>query len=132
MKLNKNQKEMLKSINKDIKMIMFVRTDLKMGKGKIGSQCAHSAISLYKILLKDKKYSLINEWEMNGSKKITLKIKGETQFSDIIKYCIINNISYHQVIDAGKTQISPNSKTVLSIIDENKKLHNLIHKYKLL
>lgn len=132
MKLNKDQKEMLKTIKKDTKMIMFVRTDLKMKKGKIGSQCSHSAIGLYKILLKNDKNNLLNDWENNGSKKIVLKVKGENEFGNIIKYCQLNNINYYQVIDAGKTQISPNSKTVLSIIEENKKLHNLIHKYKLL
>lgn len=132
MKLNQNQKDMLKSIKRDIKMVMFVRMDLKMGKGKIGSQCSHSAIGLYKILLKNDKNNLLEDWENSGSKKIVLKVKNESDFSNILKYCEINDINYHQVIDAGKTQISPNSKTVLSIIEENKKLHNLIHKYKLL
>lgn len=131
MKLNKVQKEILKSMKKDIKMVFFVRTDLKMGKGKIGSQIGHSSIGLYKIMLKDKN-NLIEDWENNGSKKITLKVKGESDFSDIIKYCQINEISYYQVIDAGKTQISPNSKTVISIIGEQKKLNNLIRNYKLL
>lgn len=132
MKLNQAQKDMLKSIKKDVKMVFFVRMDLKMGKGKIGSQCGHAAIGLYKIFLKNDKNNILDDWENNGSKKITLKVKGESDFSDVIKYCEINDIKYHQVIDAGKTQISPNSKTVLVIMEEQKKLHNLTYKYKLL
>ena len=132
MKLNKIQKKILKSFKKDIKMVFFVRMDLKMGKGKIGSQCGHAAIGLYKMFLKNDKNNMLDDWENNGSKKITLKVKGESDFSDVIKYCEMNNIKYHQVIDAGKTQISPNSKTVLVIMEEQKKLHNLTHKYKLL
>lgn len=131
MKLNKAQKEMLKAIKKDIKMVFFVRTDLKMGKGKIGSQCGHGAIGMYKIMMR-KNNQLLEEWENSGSKKITLKVKGESDFSDIMKYCEIRNINYHQVIDAGKTQISPNSKTVLVIFEEQKKLNDITHKFKLL
>lgn len=131
MKLNQHQKDMLKSIKKDVKMVFFVRMDLKMGKGKIGSQCGHAAIGLYKMFLKNDS-NMLNDWENNGSKKITLKVRGENDFGDVIKYCQINNIRYYQVIDAGKTQISPNSKTVLVIMEEQKKLHNLTHKYKLL
>lgn len=132
MKLNQNQKDILKSIKKDIKMVFFVRIDLKMGKGKIGSQCGHAAIGLYKMFLKNNKNNILDDWENNGSTKITLKVKGENDFSDVIKYCNLNNIYYYQVIDAGKTQVKENSKTVLSIIGENKILHNLIYKYKLL
>lgn len=131
MKLNKMQKEMLKSLKKDIKMIFFVRNDLKMGKGKIASQCGHGGIGMYKKIIKQKSI-LTEEWENTGSTKITLKVKGENDFGDIIKYCQINDILYHQVIDAGKTQINANSKTVLVIFEEQKKLNNLTHKYKLL
>lgn len=131
MKLNNEQKMLMKAINRDIKMVFFVRQDLKMGKGKIGSQCGHASIGLYKKLLKNKD-DLLNDWEISGSKKIVLKVKSENDFGNIIKYCEINNILYHQVIDAGKTQIEKNSKTIISVINENKKLHNLIYKYKLL
>lgn len=131
MKLNNSQKEIMKSLNKDIKMVFFVRQDLKMGKGKIGSQCGHASIGLYKKLINSKNL-LLNDWEINGSKKIVLKVQNENDFSYIIKYCQENNILFHEVIDAGKTQIEKNSRTIISILDENKKLHNLIYKYKLL
>jgi len=132
MKLNNTQKAVMKAINRDIKMVFFVRQDLKMGKGKIGSQCGHASIGLYKKLIRNDKDNLIDDWDINGSKKIVLKVSSEKDFSDILKYCEYNNILYHEVIDAGKTQIEKNSRTVISIIHENKKMHNLIHKYKLL
>lgn len=131
MKLNKSQKEMLKSMKKDIKMVFFVRHDLKMGKGKIGAQCGHAAIGMYKVMLR-KNPKLLDEWENSGCTKICLKVKGENDFGDILKYCEINGINHHQIIDAGRTQIAANSKTVLAIFEEQKKLNNLTHKYKLL
>ena len=32
----------------DNKMVLVVRTDLSMGKGKAAAQCAHAAVDLYK------------------------------------------------------------------------------------
>ena len=131
MKMNKAQKEMMKMLKRDIKMVFFVRRDLKMGKGKIGSQCAHASIGLYKKLLKNKN-NLLDHWERSGSKKIVLKVDNENAFGDILVYCEKHNILNHTVVDAGKTQIEANSQTVLVIIEENKKLNNLTRKYKLM
>ena len=32
----------------DVKMVLVVRQDLKMGKGKAAAQCAHAAVGAYK------------------------------------------------------------------------------------
>lgn len=42
-------------------MIMVVRTDLNMGKGKIAAQCAHAAVDLYDLLL-HKQDPQIKKW----------------------------------------------------------------------
>ena len=130
--MNKAQKELMKQLKRDIKMVFFVRRDLKMGKGKIGSQCAHASIGLYKKLLKNKNNNLLEHWENTGSKKIVLKVDNENAFGDVLVYCERHNILNHTVVDAGKTQIEANSKTVLVIIEESKKLNNLTRKYKLM
>jgi len=129
--MNKAQKEMMKMLKRDIKMVFFVRRDLKMGKGKIGSQCGHASIALYKKLLKNKN-NLLDHWEKSGSKKIVLKVDNENAFGDILVYCEKHNILNHTVVDAGRTQIEANSKTVLVIIEESKKLNNLTRNYKLM
>ena len=56
----------------DNKMILVVRTDLKMGKGKAAAQCAHAAIDLYKIATK-KTPKLLRQWETFGQAKVALK-----------------------------------------------------------
>ena len=58
----------------DNKMVLVVRTDLQMGKGKVAAQCAHAAVDLYKkSLVKCPK--LVRQWETFGQAKITLKGK---------------------------------------------------------
>jgi peptidyl-tRNA hydrolase len=43
-------------------MVMVVREDLKMGKGKIGAQCGHAALGCYK-----KARTKASEYEFAGN-----------------------------------------------------------------
>jgi peptidyl-tRNA hydrolase len=54
------------------KLVLVIRNELKMQKGKVAAQCAHAAVSAYK---QAKKYPMILKlWENNGQTKITLKV----------------------------------------------------------
>lgn len=90
-------------------MYLIVRTDLKMSKGKIAAQCGHAVEFL--TYLNFKKYKKFRF----AYGKIALQVKTETELEAIQNYCRENNIIHHQVIDAGRTQIPANSKTVLGI-----------------
>lgn len=58
--------------NQDCKLVLVVRNDLKMGKGKIVAQCAHAAVAAYKTA---KKYPpIIKAWENSGQVKVTVKV----------------------------------------------------------
>lgn len=50
------------------KMVLIVNKELNMGVGKIGAQCAHAALGLYKVLLEDQsKYGeMLLSWEQFG------------------------------------------------------------------
>lgn len=52
---------------------MVIRTDLKMGKGKVAAQCSHAAVAAYK--LASRHPDILREWEDCGQAKITLKVK---------------------------------------------------------
>lgn len=87
-------------------MYFVVNSDLKMKPGKVAAQCCHAAIQIYEKMPKDLLYQ---EWLHTGTTKIVL-IATENQMIDLHrKY---SNISV-KVIDAGRTQILPNSFTVL-------------------
>ena len=59
-------------------MVMVVRMDLKMGKGKIAAQCCHAAVSAFK-KGKARNSGLVKAWEEEGSRKIAVKAKDEEE-----------------------------------------------------
>jgi len=111
------------------KQTILVRTDLKMGKGKIAAQVAHAAIGS----IRKGDRHIIDEWEREGSKKVVLKVDGIKQLIDISKEAKLKNISYYIVRDAGLTQIEEGTVTCMALGPEKEyKLDRLTEKLKLL
>lgn len=107
--------ERLAEILEDFKMVLVVRNDLKMGKGKIAAQCSHATLGMYKKLLNRAPKSL-NRWEMCGQVKVVVKIESEDDMLVLQEKAKSNNIPTHITIDAGRTQIAPNSRTVMAVL----------------
>lgn len=131
MKLNQKQKELKKQIEMDVKMIFVIRTELKMGKGKIASQVGHCAIMLYKELLKKNNKNLLDAFENTGSKKIVTKLKTEKELNFLKKQAEKLNIINCTVQDAGKTQIACGSVTVIGFVGPAKLLNSFTKNLKL-
>lgn len=93
-------------------MYLIVRTDLKMSKGKIAAQCGHA---VQKLILGQVSSNLLNNYINSVHPKICLKINTEQDMDEIALYCKNNNIYHSIVIDVGRTQVPPNSKTVLGV-----------------
>lgn len=98
----------------DIKMILVVRNDLKMGKGKIGAQCGHAAVGAYQRAIVTMP-RMVDRWENSGCTKIAVKVDSEAEMMDILKNARLQSLNTCLIRDAGRTQIEPNSKTVLAI-----------------
>ncbi|KAJ4980980.1 hypothetical protein NE237_031817 [Protea cynaroides] len=107
--------EKLANILEDFKMVLVVRNDLKMGKGKIAAQCSHATLGLYKKLL-NKAPKALNRWEMCGQVKVVLKIESEEELLVLQKSAKSLKLPTHITVDAGRTQIAPNSRTVMAIL----------------
>lgn len=95
-------------------MVLVVRNDLKMGKGKIGAQCGHAAVGAYEKQRK-KNPSKLQLWEEYGSAKIALKVESEEDLVRIYRKAREANLNTCMIQDAGRTQIEANSKTVCAI-----------------
>lgn len=107
--------ERLAEILDDFKMVLVVRNDLKMGKGKIAAQCSHATLGLYKKLL-DRAPKSLSRWEMCGQVKVVLKIESEEDLLVLQERAKSLKLPTHITIDAGRTQIAPNSRTVMAIL----------------
>ncbi|XP_062122377.1 probable peptidyl-tRNA hydrolase 2 [Drosophila sulfurigaster albostrigata] len=100
--------------NDNFKMVLVVRNDLKMGKGKIASQCSHGAVGAYQRAV-TRTPRLLRAWEQCGCAKIAVRVDSEAELMAIKRSAEQKLLNTCLIRDAGRTQIEPNSKTVLAI-----------------
>ncbi|XP_050214942.1 uncharacterized protein LOC126666038 [Mercurialis annua] len=112
----KSQQQSLVSNNGDreLKMVFVVRQDLKMGTGKIASQCAHAATGIYSELLQSQR-SVLSRWEQCGQPKIVVACKNQQEMNKLQETADSFGLPTFVVADAGRTQVLAGSKTVLAI-----------------
>lgn len=100
--------------NSEYKLVLVVRTDLSMGKGKIAAQCGHAAVGAYEKALKLDPDSL-KVWKMTGQAKIALKTDSVDEIKQIADNAKKMGLITSLIRDAGRTQIAANSITVLGV-----------------
>ncbi|RHX96961.1 hypothetical protein DYB28_009041 [Aphanomyces astaci] len=96
------------------KMVLVVRNDLKMGKGKVAAQCGHATLGAYKRAVKRTPHA-IECWETLGQAKVALKVESEEEMLELAGRAKELGLVHYIVVDAGRTQIAPDSKTVLAV-----------------
>nr|XP_026488846.1 peptidyl-tRNA hydrolase 2, mitochondrial-like isoform X2 [Vanessa tameamea] len=100
--------------NSEYKLVLVVRTDLNMGKGKIAAQCGHAAVGAYEKALKRDPDGL-KLWRLTGQAKIALKTDSVDEIKQIADNAKKMGLVTSLIRDAGRTQIAPNSITVLGV-----------------
>ncbi|CZT06656.1 hypothetical protein WAI453_006007 [Rhynchosporium graminicola] len=109
-------KQELEDVNEECKMVLVVRTDLGMTKGKIAAQCGHATLACYKYFLKhDPKSKILRRWERGGQMKVALQVKSEEELDTLQATAISLGLVAEVIADAGRTQIASGSHTVLGI-----------------
>ncbi|KAI7793123.1 peptidyl-tRNA hydrolase 2, mitochondrial [Triplophysa rosa] len=98
----------------EFKMILVVRTDLKMGKGKVAAQCSHAAVSAYKQVQR-RNPELLKQWEYCGQPKVVVKAPDEDCLLELLTHAKELRLPVSLIQDAGRTQIAPGSRTVLGV-----------------
>ncbi len=110
----------LGAVSTSNKMVLVVRTDLGMGKGKACAQCAHAAVECYR---KASAHSprLVRQWEVFGQKKVALKAQGskdktaEEELEELRKSAEEAGLTTALIHDAGETQLQSGTATVLGV-----------------
>jgi len=93
----------------ELKQVIVVRSDLKLGKGKLAAQVAHASVSAAD------KSPWKKEWINLGQKKTVVKCSGEKELLDLMKRASVQNLPVALIEDAGLTQIPAGTKTCLGI-----------------
>ena len=97
------------------KMVFIVNKSLKMSSGKIASQTAHAAVSLYIKATGCSKKTEISQWIMLGQPKIVLKCQDDTSLIEVEAKAKSSNLLSVRIHDAGHTQIAAGSLTCLAV-----------------
>ncbi|KAI9697290.1 MAG: hypothetical protein M1836_004854 [Candelina mexicana] len=104
------------SNNEECKLVLVVRTDLGMTKGKIAAQCSHATLACYKSFLRYSPESpLLQRWERLGQAKVALQVKSEEELELLQAQAVSLGLVAQVVHDAGRTQIARGSATVLGV-----------------
>ncbi|OAA55926.1 mitochondrial peptidyl-tRNA hydrolase [Niveomyces insectorum RCEF 264] len=110
--------------NEECKLVLVVRTDLGMTKGKIAAQCGHATLACYKSLRRGAERGgaggaaasrLLQRWERGGQAKIALQAKGEDTLLTLMGTARSLGVTAEVIADAGRTQIDAGSLTVLGV-----------------
>jgi PTH2 family peptidyl-tRNA hydrolase len=94
-----------------MKQAIIIRTDLKMGKGKMIAQACHASLNSF--FDSDKK--TIEKWISEGMKKIVLKVSSEKDLRRLYELAKRERLPSELINDAGLTQLEPGTVTALGI-----------------
>ncbi|HML04128.1 MAG TPA: peptidyl-tRNA hydrolase Pth2 [Candidatus Bathyarchaeia archaeon] len=96
------------------KQVIVMRTDLKMGKGKIAAQASHAAVSAAEEARKHHK-AWLNAWLDEGQRKVVVKVSNEADLLHLKEQARRMRLPCALVYDRGLTQLPPDTLTCLSI-----------------
>ncbi|XP_058830931.1 peptidyl-tRNA hydrolase 2, mitochondrial [Topomyia yanbarensis] len=115
-----------------MKMVLVVRSDLGLSKGKVASQCAHAAIMCY-IRSANLNKQKLQRWLLQGQPKIVVKIEDLAQLEHIAALARESGVVAEIVRDAGRTQVRSGTETVLGLgPDASELIDTLVGRLKLL
>ncbi len=96
------------------KMVIVVRQDLKLSKGKLAAQAGHAAVDCALRCMKHDRRTF-DAWHSAGQKKTVLKVGSEKDLYPLKVAAEDAGFSTALIKDAGHTEIPAGTVTVLGI-----------------
>jgi peptidyl-tRNA hydrolase, PTH2 family len=87
------------------KLVLCVRTDLKMQKGKMAAQAGHATLGAYKAASRGNR-AAVKHWERSAQPKIALQIRSRAEAQALDVAARRKGLTTYMVHDAGRTQIA--------------------------
>ena len=95
-----------------VKLMVVVRTDLGMGRGKIAAQVAHAAVAATLASLGTTDFAA---WLAEGQPKVVLKVGTAGQLEDVVRQARDSGLPVEVISDAGRTQVTPGTLTCCAL-----------------
>ena len=95
-----------------MKLVLVVRTDLGMGRGKIAAQVAHAAVAATLAGLGGED---VPAWLRDGQPKVVLRVPGPEQLNEIVAQARVAGLPVEIIRDAGRTQLEPGTTTCCAV-----------------
>lgn len=114
---------------KDPVLVIFMRTDLNMSRGKIAVQAGHAvALTMFRT-----EVEVIEGWMLNNQIKIVLSVDTLLELGAIAGRAEANGVPWTYVQDAGSTEVDPGTTTCLAVgIESRRRLLKLTEGWKAL
>lgn len=94
-----------------MKLVVVVRKDIKMSKGKLAVQVAHAAVECVLLSKRDK----VEEWRKEGAKKIVAKMSDLNGLFELKREAEVLGIVNYLVTDRGLTEFKEPTITCLGL-----------------
>jgi len=103
----------------EFKMVLLVRDDLNMTKGKVTSQCCHATLGAYRSVVQsnnEQQLEWLKQWESIQETKVGLRVKDAYELEELIQKASDLGLNTFQVVDKGRTtQVDSGSVTAAAI-----------------
>tara|TARA_Y100000591_G_scaffold306556_1_gene305108 strand:- start:947 stop:1294 length:348 start_codon:yes stop_codon:yes gene_type:complete len=93
----------------EYKLVLLVRSDLKMSKGKTVAQCAHAVVDATTKSINTEKFA---KWRNTGETIICLKVKDLLTMQKMINTAKERKINANIITDEGLTEFETHTQTV--------------------
>jgi peptidyl-tRNA hydrolase, PTH2 family len=97
-----------------MKQAIVVRSDLKMGKGKVAAQVAHASLSAAEET-QTKRPNWYAAWKEGGQAKIVLRVGSEDELRQLFQKAKAGGLPVSLIQDRGLTQVDPGTVTCVGI-----------------
>ena len=98
----------------EYKVVVLVRQDVKMSKGKTAAQACHAAVSCAVQAMK-RQPSVFSEWDSIGQKIVCLKVASQKELFEFKAIADAQKLITGLICDAGRTEIEPGTFTCMGI-----------------
>lgn len=119
-------------LNENYKMVFVINTSLNMSLGKTCSQTAHAALAIINDIVKERFIAGYQKWIMTGETKIVLAAESTQQLEQLKEQAASLGLANQIITDAGRTEISSGSKTVLALFGSIEQVDKVTGHLKLL